>query len=144
MIKYIGSKRKLVPAILDTIRSIENVHTVIDLFSGTSRVGHALKAAGYRVLSNDHNVYAATLARCYVQADVEDVLYDATRLVQELNRLTGSPGYFTETFCIKSRFFHPKNGERVDAIREEIMRKGLEPIYLITNNGHHHSIRPIL
>ena len=127
MIKYIGSKRKLVPAILDTIRSIENVHTVIDLFSGTSRVGHALKAAGYRVLSNDHNVYAATLARCYVQADVEDVLYDATRLVQELNRLTGSPGYFTETFCIKSRFFHPKNGERVDAIREEIMRKGLEP-----------------
>jgi adenine-specific DNA-methyltransferase len=127
LIKYIGSKRTLIPVILDVIKSIPDVHTVVDLFSGTSRVGHALKAAGYRVLSNDHNTYAATLARCYVQADAEDVLEDAVRLVQELNRLKGSPGYFTETFCLKSRFFHPKNGERVDAIREAILQKGLEP-----------------
>ncbi|RMH52449.1 MAG: DNA methyltransferase [Zetaproteobacteria bacterium] len=127
MIKYIGSKRKLVPLIVDVIRRTGRGQTVVDLFSGTSRVGHALKAAGYRVLANDHNAYAEVLARCYVQADAEDVLDDARKLIREFNQLRGSPGYFTETFCIHSRFFQPKNGERIDAIREAIARKGLDP-----------------
>jgi len=127
MIKYIGSKRTLVPAILEAVRRNSSARSVIDLFSGTSRVGHALKRAGYRVLSNDHNAYAATLARCYVQADAEDVHADAKLLVREFNTIKGEPGYFTETFCVRSRFFQPRNGERVDAIREEIAAKGLEP-----------------
>jgi adenine-specific DNA-methyltransferase len=127
MIKYIGSKRVLVPTIVHAIGSLDGVRTVVDLFSGTSRVGHALKSAGYRVLANDHNAYAATLARCYVEADAGDVRADAERLVRELQRLPGRPGYFTETFCVRSRFFQPKNGERVDAIREEIARKALPP-----------------
>jgi len=127
MIKYIGSKRTLVPVILEAIQSAGAGRTVADLFSGTSRVGHALKTAGYRVLANDHNAYATTLARCYVEADAEDVLADASRLVDEFNRLPGAAGYVTETFCIRSRFFQPKNGERIDAIREAIATKGLEP-----------------
>ena len=127
MIKYLGSKRTLVPLIVDTVKRVGGGTSVLDLFSGTSRVGHALKAAGYRVIANDHNAYAATLARCYVQADSEDVLHDATLLIRELNGLKGAPGYFTETFCIRSRYFQPKNGERVDAIREAIAAKRLEP-----------------
>ncbi|MEW6490619.1 MAG: DNA adenine methylase, partial [Thermodesulfobacteriota bacterium] len=127
MIKYIGSKRTLVPVILEAVRRAGEARSVIDLFSGTSRVGHALKAAGYQVLANDHNAYAATLARCYVEADAEDVLDDARKLVRELNALPGAPGYFTETFCTRSRFFQPKNGARIDAIREAIAAKGLDP-----------------
>ena len=127
MIKYIGSKRTLIPVILEAVRRAANAHSVIDLFSGTSRVGHALKAAGYRVLSNDHNAYAATLARCYVQEDAEDVIDDAKKLVREFNAMKGEPGYFTETFCVQSRFFQPKNGARVDAIREAIATMGLAP-----------------
>ena len=127
MIKYLGSKRTLIPVILSAVRLAVNAESVIDLFSGTSRVGHALKREGYRVFSNDVNAYAATLARCYVQADAQDVLLDAQRLVQEFNALPGASGYFTETFCVRSRFFQPKNGARVDAIREEIARKGLDP-----------------
>ncbi len=127
MIKYIGSKRALVPIICRVIGGIRGVRSVLDLFSGTSRVGHALKGKGYQVHANDHNAYAATLARCYIQADRDDVFEDARRLIAELNRLPGRPGYFTETFCVRSRFFQPKNGERVDAIREEIARKGLDP-----------------
>lgn len=127
MIKYIGSKRLLVPAILEIVRGLAGVRSVIDLFSGTSRVGHALKGAGFRVLANDHNAYGATIARCYVQADAEDVVHDAERLVREFNHLPGVSGYFTDTFCIRSRFFQPKNGESVDAIREAIARKALPP-----------------
>lgn len=127
MIKYLGSKRTLVPEIVRTIDEMPGVRTVLDVFSGTSRVGHALKGAGYRVLANDHNAYAATLARCYVQADREDVLRDAEMLVAEFNSMPGRPGYFTETFCERSRYLQPHNGERVDAIRESIASKSLEP-----------------
>ena len=52
---------------------------------------------------------------------------DAERLVREFNRIPGEPGYFTDAFCIKSRFFQPKNGARVDAIREAITEKSLPP-----------------
>ncbi len=127
MIKYLGSKRTLVNDILAAVGRVDGVRTVIDLFSGTSRVGHALKREGFRVLSNDINAYAATLARCYVQADSEDVRARAESLIRELNALPGQPGYFTETFCERSRFFQPKNGARVDAIREAIAAKGLDP-----------------
>ena len=127
MIKYIGSKRLLVPLLVEAIARIRGSGTVCDLFSGTSRVGHALKRAGYRVVANDHNAYAAALATCYVQADAEDHLRPATRLVAELNALPPRPGYFTATFCERSRFFKPRNGARVDAIREAIARKGLPP-----------------
>lgn len=131
MIKYIGSKRTLIPGILDAVCGVAGARTVLDLFSGTSRVGHALKGAGFRVLANDHNAYAHALARCYVEADAEDVRESAEALVAEFNRrLAGgwnAPGYFTETFCRRSRFFHPRNGARIDAVREEIARLALEP-----------------
>lgn len=128
VIKYLGSKRTLLPAIVGAIRSMgDEVRSVADLFAGTSRVGHALKAAGYRVHSNDLNAYAHTLAACYVEADREDVARDAQRLIEEFNALPGRPGYFTETFCEKSRFFQPRNGARIDAIRDELARKSLPP-----------------
>jgi adenine-specific DNA-methyltransferase len=127
LIKYLGSKRTLVPRILSVVGALPGVESVIDLFSGTSRVGHALKGAGYQVFSNDHNAYAATLARCYVQADAERLAPAAEPLLEELQRLEGKRGYFTETFCERSRFFQPKNGMKVDAIREALCRMELEP-----------------
>ncbi|MBX3375998.1 MAG: DNA adenine methylase [Phycisphaeraceae bacterium] len=131
MIKYLGSKRLLVPDIVSSIGSVREGGTVLDLFSGTSRVGHALKRAGYRVLANDHNAYAHTLAACYVRADAEDVLPEARSLVAELNACArrAEPGaghdFFTRTYCVESRFFHPRNGPRIAAVREEIARRGL-------------------
>lgn len=127
MIKYLGSKRLLITSLLEIISEISKDTKVLDLFSGTSRVGYALKGHHYRVVSNDHNTYSATLARCYVQADYEDHTRHAQQLVKEFNSLSGSNGYFTETFCVKSRFFQPKNGEKVDAIRDEIAKKSLDP-----------------
>lgn len=120
MIKYIGSKRLLTTRITELVRDLAGPRgSVLDLFSGTSRVGHALKRAGYQVFANDHNAYAATLARCYVQADASDV--EAARdAIEELNALPGEAGYFTRTFCEESRFFQAKNGRRIDAMRDLI------------------------
>lgn len=127
MIKYIGSKRVLVPAIVELVKAMPQASTVLDLFSGTSRVGHALKREGYRVMANDHNTYASTLGRCYVQADRDELLKSATKLVDELNLVPGEEGYFTRTFCKESHFFQPKNGRRVDGIRRAIEEKSLDP-----------------
>lgn len=128
MIKYIGSKRTLLPSLLQVLLSFPELRHVADVFAGTSRVGHACKQAGLRVTANDHNAYAHCLAQCYVEADLEDVEHDARLLLQELQALPGRPGYFTETFCERARFFQPHNGARVDAIRDEIERKGLPPL----------------
>ena len=128
MIKYLGSKRRLIALIEAAVLGVSDVNVVVDLFSGTSRVGQALKRRGLAVKANDHNAYAHTLARCYVEADADDVTGDATRLIAEMNALPGKAGWFTETYCERSRFFQPKNGARVDVIRDAIAAKGLDPL----------------
>jgi adenine-specific DNA-methyltransferase len=135
VVKYLGSKRILLPSILDAVESVPGVRTVLDLFSGTSRVGHALKATGRRVIANDHNAYAHTLATCYIQSD-DTHAPAATRLVTELNALASStpsaaslstPDPFTQTYCLDSRFFHPDNGPRIFAVRQAIYDLRLDP-----------------
>ncbi len=128
MIKYLGSKRLLVPRIVELVKSVAGASEVIDLFSGTSRVGHALKAEGFRVLANDHNAYAHTLARCYVEADREDLAERAEAILGELSKLPPREGWFTESFAVRTRYLQPKNAARIEAIREDIARRALDPL----------------
>ncbi len=127
MIKYIGSKRVLLPTIGAIVRGLPGVRTVLDAFSGTARVGHALKSAGYEVTSNDHTTYAYRLAQCYVAADRSRVVASAEKVIRELDAMPGKADYFTHTFCEKSRYLQVHNGERVDAIRERIVELALDP-----------------
>ncbi|MEY4070821.1 MAG: hypothetical protein RL721_1435 [Candidatus Eisenbacteria bacterium] len=126
VIKYLGSKRLLVPRLVEAITA-GGARTALDLFSGTSRVGHALKRAGLQVHANDHNAYACTLARCYVGTDARRWRSRAERLLAELDAIPGRAGWFTETYCVRSRFLRPENGARVEAIRDRIAAMGLEP-----------------
>jgi adenine-specific DNA-methyltransferase len=127
MIKYIGSKRVLVPHIVRGVSAFPKSKRVLDLFSGTSRVARGLKESGRYVIANDHLSYAATLARCYVQADAHRWLGKAAKLVAELSEIPPEPGYFTKTFCEDARYLQPHNGARVDAIREALDRYALDP-----------------
>jgi adenine-specific DNA-methyltransferase len=128
VIKYIGSKRALLGHILAAIgQAVPPGGTVLDLFSGTARVGHALKAAGFRVLANDHNAYAHTLATCYVQADAERWAEPARAILADLDRLPGRPGWFTATYAEHARFLHPGNAARIEAMREAIAALAAPP-----------------
>lgn len=127
MVKYIGSKRLLVPAIVRIVEALPGVRSVCDLFAGTTRVGQGLKRAGYVVLSNDLATYSEILGQAYIAADAREA--DPARLRSLLDHLNGLPpvdGYFTETFCRRSRYFQEHNGRRIDAIREEIDRLTLD------------------
>jgi len=121
MIKYIGSKRTLVPAIRGIVRALPDVRRVCDLFAGTTRIGQALKRDGLWVHSNDLATYSEVFGTTYIATDAEAV--DAERLrrlVRALMTLPPVHGYITETFCEQSRYFQPFNGVKMDAIRAGI------------------------
>ena len=134
MIKYLGSKRRLIP-VLSELFERSGAATALDLFTGTTRVAQAFKAGGAHVTAVDTARYSEVFARTWIEHDADIVDRVALRAaVDELNHVPGHPGYVTETFCRKSRFFQPFNGERIDAIRDAIARdhagSALEPILL--------------
>jgi adenine-specific DNA-methyltransferase len=120
VIKYLGSKRTLVP-VLGEIASAVGAVTAVDLFTGTTRVAQEFKRRGMHVTAVDLASYSGVLGECYISTDADTV--DVAALDRALTRLAALPGvrgYFTETFCERARFLHPKNGVRVDAIRAAI------------------------
>lgn len=135
MIKYIGSKRLLAPAIAAAITEL-GARSACDLFAGTTRVGQALRRAGLLVWSNDTASYSEVLGRAYIEADERVDRRRVAGLLSFLGSLEGRRGYFTETFCERARFLQPHNGMRVDAIRdaiEELSLTGIERALLLTS-----------
>lgn len=134
MIKYIGSKRRLVPVLGDLL-TLSGAESALDLFTGSTRVAQEFKRRGAHVTAVDTARYSEVFGQCHIETDVagvdKDDVHDA---LEYLSRLPGSPGYFTETFCFRSRYFQPFNGERVDAIRNaleaEFKGSALYPILL--------------
>jgi len=120
LIKYLGSKRTLV-AVLGAIAQAAEAKTAVDLFTGTTRVAQEFKRNGLSVIASDSATYSDILAKCYLEADLDKAdLNSLSQKIAFLNSLPGSRGYVTENFCEKARFFQIKNGERIDAVREEL------------------------
>ena len=120
MIKYLGSKRRLVPVLTEICRA-SGARTALDLFTGTTRVAQAFKAQGTHVTAVDSARYAHAFARTYVEADAAATDVGALRAaVTHLNAVPGKPGYVHETFSRQARFFQPHNAARIDAVRDAI------------------------
>ncbi|MDO5682887.1 MAG: DNA adenine methylase [Propionibacteriaceae bacterium] len=120
MIKYLGSKRTLVP-VLGELFTRSGAHTALDLFTGTTRVAQEFNRRGGFVHANDTAAYAHVLAQCYVETDPATL--DPAELTEAIDRLMALPdrrGYVTEVFCEQARYFQPHNGLRIDAIRAGI------------------------
>ena len=133
VIKYLGSKRTLVP-VLGRLARASEAKDALDLFTGTTRVAQEFCRQGLFTFAADVATYSEVLAKTYVETDGAEVDVDEVReAIDHLESLPPKRGYFTRTFCEQSRYFQPKNGMRVDAIREGI-------------DEHHPSgpLRPIL
>ncbi len=92
MIKYLGSKRRLVPA-LAALAAASGARTGLDLFCGTTRVSQAFKALGIRMTAVDMTRCAHVLARCYVATDPEAVPGSGSRWPRPSTGSTPCPAH---------------------------------------------------
>jgi len=136
-IKYAGSKLKLLPYILRLIRKVD-AKTILDGFSGTTRVSQALAKSGYQVLSNDIAVWSEVFGTCYL---LNKKMRDEYReLIEHLNAVRPIDGWFTEHYggtpnggcAIQTdglkKPWQVHNTRKLDAIREEIDRLSLSTV----------------
>ena len=136
-IKYAGSKLKLLTYILDLARKT-GAKTVLDGFSGSTRVSQALAKSGYRVVCNDIAVWSEVFARCYLQNQRPES--DYATLIRCLNEVPPKDGWFTAHYggernggnAIQSdglkKPWQIHNTRKLDGIREEIDRLSLSPM----------------
>lgn len=120
MIKYLGSKRLLVP-VLGAMASAAGARTAVDLFSGTTRVAQEFKRRGIHTTASDRATYTGVLAGCYIATDARSTdRAELAEILMDLQGTTPARGYVTATFCEQARYFQPQNGMRIDAIRQRI------------------------
>jgi adenine-specific DNA-methyltransferase len=127
VIKYLGSKRTLVP-VIGAAASALGARSAVDLFAGTTRVGQELRRRGLHVTSNDITAFSEAFGQAYIAAGLRVDRDRLRRLLTALSRLPPQDGYVTETFCRRSRYFRPENGMRIDAVRAGVDRLDLDPV----------------
>lgn len=136
-IKYAGSKLKLLPNIL-RLAARTGARTVLDGFSGTTRVSQAFAKSGYNVLSNDLAVWSQVFGACYLLNKKQPREYQP--LIDHLNAVPPLDGWFTEHYGGRSnggcavqhdgrkRPWQLRNTRKLDAVRQEIENLNLPPV----------------
>lgn len=122
-IKYMGSKRKIAPYILQMLEEI-GANTVFDGFSGSTYVSQFLANRGYIVHSSDYAPWSEVLGLCFLLSSGSSDYYKD--LIGHLNNLAPKVGWFTEKYGGDPKLINGKkpwqihNTMKLDAIREEI------------------------
>ena len=132
-IKYIGSKKEMLPkiiALLYLLKQQTNVESVLDGFSGSTRVSQALAKYGFTVITNDTAIYSKVCAECYLLTKKPKRYYDSK--IEKLNALQGKLGWFSEHYGGidnqglsigqdgKKKMWQLHNTKKLDAILEHI------------------------
>ena len=129
-IKYIGSKNTLVGEILSVINTqlgTPQTLRIIDVFTGTSRVGQAFRAQGWQVTSSDLSWASEAYAHAFLIRTAESGKR-IPDLITALKRTTPTTDWITRNYCDVSgttglkrvRMWKPENGMKADAMRQQI------------------------
>ena len=136
-IKYIGSKLKLIPQVLELVKKV-NAETILDGFAGTTRVSQALAKLGYTVICNDVAPWSEVFGTCYLLNTKPREAYQP--LIDHLNAVLPVDGWFTEHYgghanggnAIQAdglkKPWQLHNTRKLDAIRQEIENLNLDPV----------------
>ncbi|MEW6128838.1 MAG: DNA adenine methylase [Acidobacteriota bacterium] len=136
-IKYAGSKKRLLPYILQLAETVK-ARSVFDGFAGTTRVSQAFAKLGYQVAANDIAVWSKVFGFCYLKNQKPATYYQ--KLIDHLNALPPRDGWFTQHYGGSSnggastnadglkKPFQIHNTQKLDAIREEIDNLKLDEI----------------
>lgn len=133
-IKYAGSKLRLLPEILRLAGKV-NAKTVLDGFSGTTRVSQAFAQTGHGVICNDHAVWSEFFGTCFLLGSVPS---DYQSLIDHLNAVAPRDGWFTEHYGASpersasatgaKRPWQLHNTRKLDGIRDEIDLLSLDKV----------------
>ncbi|MHC4389951.1 MAG: DNA adenine methylase [Planctomycetota bacterium] len=116
--RYLGSKRKLLPQILRLAREqgVPEKGRVFDIFAGTACVGRCFKEAGFSVVTNDRMHLSYVLQRALVQCD--EAPGDLAERAAALESARRMQGLVTRQYSplgeAGRRFFHPDPARRID------------------------------
>ena len=136
-IKYAGSKLKVLPYILKMVRQV-GAQTVLDGFSGTTRVSQALAKLGCNVICNDIAAWSEVFGTCYLLGKKRCTDYQ--QIIDHLNSLSPVGGWFTQHYggqpnggCAiqsdgRKKPWQVHNTRKLDAIRQEIETLNLDDI----------------
>ena len=136
-IKYAGSKLKLLPYILDLARRA-GARSVLDGFSGSTRVSQAFAKSGRRIICNDIAVWSEVLGLCYLRNGEPPEYY--SKLIRSLNGVPPKDGWFTEHYGGEpnggnavqrdglKKPWQIHNTRKLDGVREEIDRLSLSRV----------------
>ena len=110
------------------VDGLPGVKTVLDGFSGSTRVSQAFASAGYHSTANDVAVWSEVIATCYLLSSAPDSYY--REITDYLNALPGYGGWFSAYYGASEagmkKPFQLKNTQKLDAIRDEIDRLNLK------------------
>ena len=128
-VKYIGSKASLV----DTIFAFVQEHlpsvapkTLIDVFTGTTRVGQAFRSKGWQVTTSDLSWASEAYSHAFILRTAESG-QRIPSLIETLRALPPQSGWITSKYCdVVSatggvvKMWKPVNGQKADAMRDQI------------------------
>ena len=128
-VKYIGSKASLVDKILQFVTEhlpTDAPKTILDVFTGTTRVAQAFRSEGWHVTTSDLSWASEAYSHAFVQRTADSGLR-ISGLLQELMALEPQSGWITSTYCDVVaadggvvKMWKPENGRRADVIRDRI------------------------
>jgi adenine-specific DNA-methyltransferase len=109
------------------VAGLDGINSVLDGFSGSTRVSQAFAQLGYSTTSNDISAWSEVFATNYLLSDMPNAYYK--EIIDHLNNLEGIDGWFSENYGgmateIKKPF-QLKNTHKLDAVRDEIERLNL-------------------
>lgn len=132
-VKYIGSKAALLEEILPFLESVlpaGKPKTLIDVFTGTTRVAQAARAAGWTVTTSDLSWAAEAYANAFLlRTPATDTKIRELIAILKRDAASAGGGWIETSYCDVSgaeggtvRMWRPANGRKADAVRDQIAR----------------------
>jgi adenine-specific DNA-methyltransferase len=128
-VKYIGSKAALIGEIQNFVAGLLPAgcdRTFLDVFTGTTRVAQAFRAAGWTVTSSDLSWASEAYAHAFLLRTAASGAR-IPQLIGELRALAPAADWITQSYCdiVTAeggivKMWKPDNGRKADAIRNQI------------------------
>lgn len=113
--RYMGSKYRVLPFILDTLKDIK-FDSVLDAFSGSTCVSYMFKQQGKRVVSNDFMQFTYHFANALIENNNVTLTEDDKRHLLSANKRAGT--FIADTFS--GLYFTDEENHFLDVARANI------------------------